>query len=139
MARRRLLSVKARRHEVLDRDQVRWFYSMSAQIRRDAYYDILETTEKGDFEITPWLAWFLGYLDRAFEGAETILSAVLLKARFWDLHFRETFNERQRRVIDRLLDGFEGKITSSKWARLIESSQDTAARDIADLVRRSIL
>jgi Fic family protein len=117
------------------------FYSMSAQIRqeRSAYYDILETTQKGGLDITPWLAWFLGCLDRAFDGAETTLAAVLGKARFWERHAGAAFNDRQMWVINRLLDGFEGKLTSSKWAKLVKTSQDTALRDIDDLVRRGIL
>ncbi len=117
------------------------FYSMSAQIRkeRNAYYDILETTQKGDLDIMSWLEWFLSCLDRAFDGAETILAAVLQKARFWEQYAGEAFNDRQRLVINRLLDGFEGKLTSSKWAKLVKSSQDTALRDIDDLVQRRIL
>ena len=117
------------------------FYSMSAQIRaeRKAYYDILEATQKGDLDITDWLEWFLGCLDRAFEGAETILAVVLKKARFWELHAGESFNDRQRKILNRLLDGFEGKLTSSKWATIGKTSQDTASRDIDDLVKRKIL
>jgi Fic family protein len=117
------------------------FYSMSAQIRveRKAYYDILEATQKGDLDITDWLEWFLGCLDRAFDGAETILAAVLEKARFWELHGGEQFNDRQRKILNRLLDGFEGKLTSTKWATLGKTSQDTASRDIDDLVKRGIL
>jgi Fic family protein len=117
------------------------FYSMSAQIRteRKAYYDILEAAQKGGLDITGWLEWFLGCLDRAFNGAETILAAVLRKAHFWELHGGEPFNDRQRRILNRLLDGFEGKLTSSKWAVLGKTSQDTASRDIDDLVKRGIL
>jgi Fic family protein len=117
------------------------FYSMSAQIRqeRNAYYDILEATQKGDLDITPWLEWFLDRLDRAFHRAETILASVLAKARFWKEHAGEAFNERQRAMIDRLFDGFEGKLTSSKWAQLAKCSQDTALRDIDDLIARGIL
>jgi Fic family protein len=117
------------------------FYSMSAQIRveRKAYYDILEATQKGDLDITDWLEWFLGCLDRAFDGAVTILAAVLEKARFWELHGGEQFNDRQRKILNRLLDGFEGKLTSTKWATLGKTSQDTASRDIDDLVKRGIL
>jgi Fic family protein len=118
------------------------FYSMSAQIRleRNAYYDILEETQKGDLNITPWLRWFLGCLDRAIAGAETILGSVFLKARFWEIHAGESFNDRQRKVINRLLDGgFEGKLTSTKWAALAKTSQDTASRDIEDLLQRHIL
>jgi Fic family protein len=117
------------------------FYSMSAQIRqeRKAYYDILEATQKGNLDITPWLEWFLGCLDRAFDRAETILGSVLLKAKFWELHSGEPFNDRQRRILNRLMDGFGGKISSSKWAKIAKTSQDTAGRDIDDLMKRGIL
>ena len=117
------------------------FYSMSAQIRgeRDAYYNILETTQKGSLDITAWLRWFLDCLDRAFDRAETILASVLRKARFWQAHAGATFNERQRGMINRLLNGFEGKLTSSKWAQLTKCSQDTALRDIDDLITKRVL
>jgi len=117
------------------------FYSMSAQIRqeRNAYYDILEETQKGPMEITPWMDWFLGCLGRAIDGAQTTLSAVLSKARFWERIRGIQINDRQRLVINRLLDGFEGKLTSSKYARLARCSQDTAHRDILALVDRGIL
>ena len=117
------------------------FYSMSAQIRqeRKAYYEILEATQKDDLDITPWLEWFLDCLGRAFERAETTLAAVLKKARFWEQHAGASFNDRQRNLINRLLNGFEGKLTSSKWAKLAKCSQDTALRDIEDLVRKGIL
>ncbi len=95
------------------------FYSMSAQIRleRGDYYDILEQTQKGSLDITAWMRWFLGCLDRAFDGAEATLAGVLRKARFWESHSGESFNERQQKIVNRLLDGFEGKLTSSKWAK----------------------
>lgn len=117
------------------------FYSMSAQIRaeRNDYYDILERTQKGGLDITPWCAWFLGCLGRAFDGAETVFAAVLTRTRFWDRHAADSFNVRQHGVLNRLLEGFEGKLTSSKWAKLAKCSQDTAGRDIDDLVRRGIL
>jgi Fic family protein len=117
------------------------FYSMSAQIReeRKTYYDILEATQKGDLDITPWLKWFLGCLDRAFDGAETILAAVMTKARFWESHRDQSFNDRQRLVINRLLNGFEGKLTNAKYAKLAKCSSDTALRDIDDLVKRGVL
>ena len=117
------------------------FYSMSAQIRleRKAYYDILEQTQKGSLDVTAWMQWFLGCLDRAFDGAEGTLSGVLRKAKFWESHLGESFNERQRKVLNRLLDGFEGKLSSSKWAKLAKCSQDTASRDINDLIKRDIL
>jgi len=117
------------------------FYSMSAQIRieRKAYYDILEATQKGSLDITEWLRWFLACLDRAFDGAETILAKVLRKARFWEALAGQALNERQTTVINRLLDGFDGKMTSSKWAQITKTSTDTALRDIDDLVRRRLL
>jgi Fic family protein len=104
------------------------FYSMSAQIRleRNDYYEILERTQKGTLDVTPWMQWFLGCLDRAFDGAEATLGTVLRKARFWESHAGESFNDRQRKIVNRLLDGFEGKLTSSKWAKLAKCSQDTA-------------
>jgi Fic family protein len=117
------------------------FYSMSGQIRneRKAYYDMLETTQKGDLDITSWLLWFIGCLDRAFDGAEIILANVLHKARFWESIAGQTLNDRQRKVINRLLDGFEGKLNNAKWAVLTKASSDTALRDINDLVQRGIL
>ena len=117
------------------------FYSMSAQIRveRKTYYDILEKTQKADLEITPWLEWFLACLQRAIDGAETTLASVLAKANFWKVHAGEQFNERQRKILNRLFDGFEGKLTSSKWAAFGKCSQDTASRDIDDLLKRNIL
>lgn len=118
------------------------FYSMSAQIRkeRNAYYDHLEATQKqDDGNVTPWLQWFLGCLDRAFDGAETTLATVLKKARFWETHSAADFNERQRDMINRLFDGFFGKLNTSKWAKIEKCSADTALRDITDLVERGIL
>ena len=117
------------------------FYSMSAQIRaeRSAYYEILEATQKGDLDITAWLDWFLGCLDRAFDRAEVTLGSVLAKARFWDENASARLNDRQRLIVNRLLDGFQGKLTSSKYAVLTKCSQDTASRDIDDLIRQRIL
>ncbi|MGL4637350.1 MAG: Fic family protein [Beijerinckiaceae bacterium] len=117
------------------------FYSMSSQIRieRNAYYDMLEATQKGGMDVTAWLTWFLACLGRAFEGAEVTLASVIAKARFWDRHRDASFNERQRAIINRLLNGFEGKLTSSKWALLAKCSQDTALRDIDDLMARDVL
>ena len=91
------------------------FYSMSAQIRleRNAYYDMLEATQKGELDITPWLDWFLECLDRAFDGAETPWRRAS-QGRFWEKHAAIPFNDRQRDILNRLLDGFEGKLTSSK-------------------------
>ena len=117
------------------------FYSMSAQIRheRNAYYRILEETQKETLDITPWMDWFLVCLGRAIDGAQTALSAILAKARFWERIREIQINARQRLVINRLLDGFEGKLTSSKYAKLAKCSQDTAHRDILALVERGIL
>jgi Fic family protein len=117
------------------------FYSMSAQIgqERGAYYDILELTQKGSLDVTPWMQWFLGCLRRAIDGAQTTLGSVLIKARFWDSIRGVPLNKRQTLVLNLLLDGFEGKLTTSKYAKLTKSSQDTALRDILPLVERGIL
>ena len=117
------------------------FYSMSSQIREDrkAYYNILESTQKGGLDITQWLEWYLGCLDRAFDGAEIILGKVMQKANFWQTNRGRIFNDRQTKVLNRLLDGFEGKLTSSKWAKLTKCSQDTALRDINDLLAQGVL
>jgi Fic family protein len=117
------------------------FYSMSAQIRqeRNAYYDVLEQTQKGSLDITLWMEWFLGCLSRAIDRAGDTLAAVIHKARFWEKHAGESFNERQTKVLNLMLDAFEGKLTSSKWAKLAKCSQDTAYRDITDLVTRGVL
>jgi Fic family protein len=116
------------------------FYSMSAQIRqeRGAYYEILEHTQKGTLDITSWMEWFLGCLGRAVDGSQT-LGAVLTKARFWERIQGVHLNERQRLVLNRMLDGFEGKLTTSKYAKLAQCSQDTALRDILPLVESGIL
>jgi Fic family protein len=116
------------------------FYSMSAQIQqeRQGYYDILERTQRGGLDVTPWVEWFLGCLGRSIDGSETLLGAVLVKARF-RAGIGAPLNERQTLVVNRLLDGFEGKLTTSKYAKLTKSSQDTALRDIMLLVERGIL
>ena len=117
------------------------FYSMSAQIRRERsdYYTMLERTQKGALDVTPWQDWFLSCLHRAIEGSQGTLGAVLEKARFWERFAQQSLNERQIKVLSRLLDGFEGKLTTSKWAKLTKCSQDTAYRDILDLVERGAL
>src|SRR5215467_1295555 len=117
------------------------FYSMSAQIRRerDDYYNILEHTQKGSLDITDWLQWFIGCLGRALDGTETTLAAVLRKARFWEAWTRVPINDRQRLMLNKLLDGFEGKLTSSKWATIAKCSHDTASRDIQGLIDAGIL
>ena len=117
------------------------FYSMSAQIRQEHkhYYDILESTQKGTLDVTGWMLWFLDCLGRAIDGAHVTLKAVLDKARLWDRIKDAPVNDRQRAVINRLLDGFEGKLTSTKYATLTKCSQDTAYRDILALVERGVL
>lgn len=117
------------------------FYSMSAQIRaeRKEYYEVLEHTEKESMDVTRWLMWYLSCLNRAVNGAQTIQEKVLRKARFWESLSTVPLNDRQKKVLNKLLDDFEGKLTSSKWAKLTKCSQDTAHRDIIDLVDRGIL
>ncbi len=117
------------------------FYSMSAQIRQEraAYYDILEQTQEGSMDVTPWMEWFLACLGRAIDGAQTTLAAVLAKARFWQAFGTVVINERQRLMLNRLTEGFEGTLTTSKWATIAKCSSDTALRDIVDLVERGIL
>ena len=117
------------------------FYSMSAQIRleRNEYYHILEKTQKGSLDVTDWLCWFLNCLTNAFNATDTTLSKVLFKSRFWKIHASTLLNERQTILINRLLDGFDGKLTSSKWAKISKCSADTALRDIQDLIVKKIL
>jgi Fic family protein len=117
------------------------FYSMSAQIRqeRNAYYEILERTQKADMDVTQWMEWFLACLGRAIDGAQTLLNSVLAKARFWESIRGTTLNDRQRLVLNQLLDGFEGKLTTNKYAKLTKSSHDTALRDIAYMVEKGVL
>ncbi len=131
------------------------FYSMSAQIRKERqdYYAVLEKTQKdphgengkntsapsGEIDVTSWLEWFLGCLDRALDATETVLSDVFRKACFWEQYPAASMNPRQRTLINRLFEGFEGKLTSSKWAKIAQCSQDTAHRDILELVERGIL
>jgi len=116
------------------------FYSMSSQIRKErkTYYDILESTQKGGLDITNWLSWFLNCLMDALISSDTILSKVFFKANFWEQHSTNTLNERQRLMINKMLDGFDGKLTSSKWAKITKCSQDTALRDIQDLMNKMI-
>ena len=117
------------------------FYSMSAQIRqeRNAYYEILERTQKGTLDVTDWLDWFLACFSRATSRAQETLRSVLDRGRFWQKHAAQSFNERQVKVLNELLEGFEGKLTTSKWAAIGRCSQDSAYRDILDLVARGIL
>ena len=116
-------------------------YSMSAQIRqeRDDYYRILEQTQSATMDVTAWLEWFLGCMTRAIDCAHEALAGVIAKSRYWERLRSVPLNERQRLVINRLLDGFKGTLTTSKWATLTKTSQDSALRDIQQLVDRGIL
>lgn len=117
------------------------FYSMSTQIRKDrnAYYDILEKTQKGTLDITAWLEWFLTCLAKAIDATEETLSIVIKKAKFWEKYSTAHLNSRQKLMLNKLLDGFEGKLTSSKWAKIAKCSSDTAIRDINELLQSGIL
>ena len=117
------------------------FYSLSAQIQRErtAYYEILERTQKGSMDVTNWLLWFFDMLQSAVEEAHLGLDSVLVKARFWRQWAEAPMNERQVKLLNKLLDGFEGKLTTSKWAAIAKCSTDTALRDITDLVVRGVL
>ena len=120
------------------------FYSMSSQIRaeRSAYYDMPEHTQKSTLDISDWLEWFLACLDRAITATETTLGAVFRKASLrdkWDKNAAGTINERQKKMLNKLFDGFEGKLTSSKWAIIARCSQDTAQRDLQGLIDQGIL
>ena len=119
----------------------RRFYSMSARLRieRNAYYATLEATQKGDLDITGRLSWFLDVLDRALADAEAACDAVLRKAKVWERLAGHPLNERQRGMVNRLLDGFQGHLTSAKWAQIAKCSQDTALRDIEDLMDAGLL
>lgn len=117
------------------------FYSMSSQIRkeRNAYYDVLEATGKGSLDITGWLTWFLECLGRAIDGADGTCTQVLAKAHFWEKHQAATFSERQKHVLNRYLDGFEGKLTTKKWAAIGKCSLPTAQRDINELIALGVM
>lgn len=117
------------------------FYSMSAQIRqeRKVYYNILERTQSGDGDITDWLLWYLACLERAIDATKILLESVFRKAKLWEMPVARTFNERQRAMLNKLLENFDGKLTSSKWAKMMKCSQDTASRDIQDLIHKGIL
>jgi Fic family protein len=117
------------------------FYSMSSQIRRERadYYAILERTQKGGLDVTDWLQWFLACFTRAIDGAEASSADVLRKAEFWRARERVALSDRQRLILNRYLDGFEGSLTAKKWATLGKCSPASAQRDIADLVDKGIL
>ncbi len=117
------------------------FYSISAQIRleRKQYYEILEKTQKGFLNITEWIKWFLNCLINSLKSTDIVLKRVLFKAEFWKKHSETEINERQKKLLNKILDGFEGKLTSSKWAKIAKCSKDTAIRDINDLISKNIL
>ena len=116
------------------------FYSMSATFcnHRSEYYDILERTQHSGMDITPWISWFLACMEEALQHTEQVIAKVISKGEFWENNKEIPVNERQRKVINRLLDGFEGKLTTSKWAKLAKCSSDTALRDIEDLVQKNV-
>lgn len=117
------------------------YYSMSAEINRNkkAYYEILERTQKGDLDITEWILWFFNCLEKAITRTSTVVERTLEKAAYWDKFRDVEINERQRKVINRLWDGFDGKLTTSKWTKICSCSQDTALRDINDLISKDML
>ena len=120
---------------------VQRFYSMSAQIRkeRNTYYTVLEQTQQGSLDITDWLEWFLQCISRALLASDEILSTVLQKANFWKNNATTIFNKRQVLLLNKLLDGFDGKLNTSKWAKIAKCSHDTALRDIQDLIEKKVL
>lgn len=122
-------------------DNAARYYSMSAEINRNkkAYYDILERTQKGDLDITEWILWFFDCLENAIGRASDKVVDTMKKAAYWSKFCNVDINWRQRKVINRLWDGFEGKLTSSKWAKICGCSQDTALRDINDLIAKGML
>lgn len=117
------------------------FYSMSAAIKemQKEYYEVLERTQHGDGDITEWLLWFLGCFEQALDSTEDTLSSVMRKAEFWERHRNVSFNERQRKILNMQFDGFFGKLTSGKWAKITKCSSDTALNDINDLIAKGIL
>lgn len=117
------------------------FYSMSAQImkERKAYYQILEKTQKGDLDLTPWIVWFLDCLKKAIISSQNIIDSVINKHQFWANNSAVISNERQQKMLNKLLDDFDGNLTSSKWAKMTKCSADSALRDINDLVQKGIL
>ena len=117
------------------------FYSMSSEIKlmQKEYYDVLERTQKGDGDITEWLIWFIECFEKALDTTENNISGVLDKTKFWDYHRNTEFNERQRKLINLQFDGFFGKLTSSKWAKIAKCSSDTALNDIKDLMAKGVL
>jgi Fic family protein len=122
-------------------DSSQRFYSMSATIRleRNEYYRILEETQKGEPDLTEWLHWYLHCLHESLEASSSILESVLAKAHFWEKNRHTYFNDRQKKIINKLFDGFEGRLNTSKWAKITKCSTDTALRDIQDLLDKKVL
>ena len=117
------------------------FYSMSAQIRKErtAYYDCLEKTQGTTLDITEWIMWFIENLDRSIKETEESLTELLSKTKFWEKHNAKVLNERQRMMLNKLFDNFEGKLTTGKWSKMAKCSSDTALRDIQSLIDQEIL
>lgn len=122
-------------------DRSNRYFSISAEINREKkeYYDILESTQKGDLDITEWILWFISCLETAIQRTLSTVDQTLAKAKFWDKWAEVPINERQRKVLNRLWDGFDGKLTTSKWSKICHCSQDTALRDIHDLISKGML
>lgn len=128
-----------------DENNPKRFYSLSSQImaERNAYYDILSTAQKGDLDITLWLEWFLGCMNRAVLNSNLLLKKIMVKAKFWKVFAQTRLNERQTKVINRLLDagpeGFEGGLKNKKYTGMTHTSRATAQRELADLLQKGIL
>ncbi|MDV0445141.1 hypothetical protein MmiAt1_06980 [Methanimicrococcus sp. At1] len=122
-------------------DTPRRFYSMSAQIQKERkeYYKMIQKTQTGTLDITDWLIWFLKIAEKAIDASESTIGNILQKTDFWKKHSETNFNDRQTKVIKLLLGDFEGKLTTSKWAKITKTSQDTALRDIKDLIQKGVL
>jgi Fic family protein len=117
------------------------FYSLSVEMKllRNEYYAILERTQRGDGDITEWILWFLQCFENALERTTGTLSSVMKKAQYWEHFAHQTVNERQRKLINMQFDGFFGKLTSGKWAKIAKCSSDTALNDINDLIAKGML
>lgn len=117
------------------------FYSLSAQMQkqRKEYYAAIQKTQTGTLDITDWLIWFLKTLNQAFESSENIIPNVLQKTEFWNKYSEFSFNSRQIKIIKIMLEDFEGEMTTSKWAKITKTSQDTALRDIKDLIQKGVM
>ncbi|WP_410875069.1 Fic family protein [Nocardia sp. A7] len=117
------------------------FYSLSAQIQRDRknYYAVLESTQRGDLDVTLWLLWFLDALHQSIDNADNTIDAALAKSRFWRTWHGTPMNPRQIDMLNRILDGFNGKLTTRKWSTITKTSQASALRDINELLDLGVL